>query len=88
MLEKPGGDASPWEKLGYGFCMMDDERKETCIHCREEWYSKHYKDGVCHSCGQKGLPGRSVLYQRKMLKNRAVSLIPLGVALLVWLMLG
>ena len=39
----------------------EDERKITCIHCKKIWYEMHYKDGVCHSCQQKGLPGRTQL---------------------------
>ncbi len=44
-------------------CMraMEEERQETCIHCRSVWYAIHYKDGVCHGCQQKRLPGRSEL---------------------------
>jgi len=35
------------------------DRKETCIHCGKEWYSIHYKDGVCPSCQALGKPGIS-----------------------------
>ena len=49
----------------------DDERKAKCIHCGAVWYEIHYKDGVCHSCQQKKLPGESVLIRRAIWKSRA-----------------
>ncbi len=59
----------------------EDERKETCIHCQEVWYGIHYKDGVCHSCQQKKLPGRSTgILKRGIL---AVLLLILAMILIV-----
>lgn len=48
---------------------MEEERKEACIHCGAVWYAKHYRDGVCHSCQAKGLPGRTVQKNRNVIRN-------------------
>jgi len=47
------------------FAAMEDERMECCIHCGNKWYSMHYRDGVCHSCQKKNLPGRNVMQERQ-----------------------
>ncbi len=49
---------------------IDDERQEKCIHCNKQWYSKHYRDGVCHSCQQKNLPGRTALERRENIQSK------------------
>lgn len=41
-----------------------DEEKEACIHCGKVWYAIHHKDGVCHECQKRGLPGKTVLARR------------------------
>lgn len=63
-MDKPGRNEPAIAHLAYGLCQMADERKEHCIHCGAEWYSIHYKDGVCHSCQQRCLPGRTELARR------------------------
>ena len=52
------------------FRAMEDERKETCIHCRSVWYAIHFRDGVCHGCQGKKMPGRSVLEARARATQR------------------
>lgn len=63
------GDINPREFADSMFG-PEDERKETCIHCGKEWYSIHYKDGVCHSCQQVNLPGREKL--KKIEKRKLI----------------
>jgi hypothetical protein len=58
-------DSTVGELLFKTLSAMEDERREDCIHCGENWYSIHYRDGVCHSCQQKHLPGRAELARRK-----------------------
>lgn len=58
----------------------DDERKETCIHCGKIWYAIHYKDGVCHSCQEKKLPGRTAIARKE---RRANVLIELAITAIV-----
>ena len=50
----------------------DDERKERCIHCGKVWYAQHHRDGVCHSCQQKNLPGRTALRNRVRNRTRII----------------
>ena len=58
----------------------DDEKKETCIHCGKTWYAIHYKDGVCHSCREKKLPGRTAIARKE---RRKAILIDLAVTAIV-----
>lgn len=44
-----------------------DEEKETCIHCGKTWYAIHHKDGVCHECQAKKLPGRTQMARTERL---------------------
>lgn len=81
-MEKPGPDASPWEHLAYGMCQIDDERKEACIHCGEVWYAIHHKDGVCHECQRKKLPGRGEMARREAEKRNAIIIFSATVILL------
>ncbi|MBT6691547.1 hypothetical protein HOB10_04410 [Candidatus Parcubacteria bacterium] len=61
---------------------MGQEEQEHCIHCNEKWYSIHYRDGVCHSCQQKNLPGRTELARR----SRHIRIMyGLGIAALLFL---
>ena len=46
------------------FAAMESEQQEPCIHCHKVWYSIHYRDGVCHSCQKRHLPGRVELARR------------------------
>ncbi len=55
------------------FCAMGDEEKAVCIHCGKVWYAIHHRDGVCHACQQKGLPGRAA--QQEIARRRAFRLI-------------
>ena len=50
------------------FAAMDDERQEACIHCQKVWYAIHHKDGVCHRCQKKGLPGRMLMMHRAQVR--------------------
>jgi len=63
-VDKPDQEYPTIEHFLHGLDQIARERKERCIHCNEEWYSIHYKDGVCHLCQQKGLPGRTKLTRR------------------------
>jgi hypothetical protein len=74
------GDMTPKE-FGDTFFGREDERKEQCIHCGKIWYSIHHKDGVCHSCQQKGLPGRTNINKGSRLVN------VFGVSVLIAIML-
>ncbi|MBT4849756.1 hypothetical protein HON36_02805 [Candidatus Parcubacteria bacterium] len=60
---------------------IDDERKENCIHCGNEWYAIHHKDGVCHSCQQKGLPGRTALERRENIQAKVAWAVGIGALL-------
>lgn len=60
---------------------IEDERQENCIHCNKRWYSKHYRDGVCHSCQQKGLPGRTVIENRQRRQTKIAFAIGIGAIL-------
>lgn len=51
-----------------------DEGKETCIHCGKIWYEKHYKDGVCPSCQEKQLPGRTAIARKERRTNTLIKL--------------
>jgi len=82
-MEKPEREASAIEHLAYGVCQIADERMERCIHCNEEWYSIHYVDGVCQSCRQKGLPGRTTLARQHSFRHKALFLITLAVVSVV-----
>jgi hypothetical protein len=62
-MNKPGPSDPVEQHLIYGMAQIDNERKTTCIHCGDEWYAIHYKDGVCHSCQEKGLTGKSDLLE-------------------------
>lgn len=59
----------------------EDERKARCIHCETVWYEIHYKDGVCHGCQQKKLPGRSELERR--VENKTRFIFAVGVILII-----
>lgn len=63
-MQKPNKNAPAIEHLVYGMCQIADERQESCIHCGQIWYSIHYRDGVCHACQQKQLPGRTELREQ------------------------
>lgn len=58
----------------------DDERKATCIHCGSEWYEIHFKDGVCHGCQQKKLPGREQIAKRARKQNLLLALVIMVIA--------
>lgn len=61
---------------------MEDEAMVVCIHCNEEWYKNRYVDGVCHSCKEKGLPGRAQIAAAK--RTRTYVLIAfISIAVLV-----
>ena len=62
------GNLTP-RQFGDNLFGPDDERKEICIHCGKRWYSLHYKDGVCHECRQKGLPGRTEIAKKQNVFN-------------------
>lgn len=85
-MEKPGPDDPIEAHFTYGMRQIADERKERCVHCGAEWYAIHYKDGVCHSCQQKHLPGRTVLVRREtrrlLLRRIAVIALVYGLVLL------
>jgi hypothetical protein len=71
------GNMSPKE-FGDNFFGPDDERKARCVHCGSEWYEKHYKDGLCHSCQQEDVPGlteRSKKAARKLLFWHIVKIV-------------
>lgn len=51
------------------FAAMADEQQESCIHCGAHWYSIHYRDGVCHTCQKKRLPGRSAIARRTKIRH-------------------
>ena len=68
------------------FTAMEDERKEDCIHCGANWYSIHYRDGVCHRCYEQGLPGKTALNAAKR-KRQIVFIIILGCVILSTLLL-
>ncbi len=55
--------------------MFYEERQETCIHCRKTWYATHYKDGVCHTCQKKNLPGRTEQWRRRAQREQLFLLI-------------
>lgn len=61
-----------------------DEEKETCIHCGEKWYVIHHKDGVCHECQKKNLPGRSQIAKTERRSILAIKLV----AIIIGLILG
>lgn len=69
------------------FAAMQDERMERCIHCGEEWYSIHYRDGVCHSCQKKQLSGRSVMQEKRgdLLRNIALAIVIGVVIIFMWM---
>ena len=81
-LNRPIGEESSVEELGNGFFGPEDERKEKCIHCQTEWYAKHHKDGVCNSCQEKKLPGRSALAQKRQQKNIVKLLVIIGLIII------
>lgn len=63
---------------------LADEEKETCIHCGNEWYRIHYKDGVCHSCQQVKYPpnyGRSEIRRSEQYVLKAKASIPTAIAI-------
>ena len=55
------------------FAEMERDRQEACIHCKKVWYSIHYRDGVCHSCHKKNMPGRTAI--RRAEEQKATALI-------------
>jgi hypothetical protein len=81
-MKKPAHDAPAIEQLAYGICMIQDERQEACIHCKDVWYAIHHKDGVCHKCQRLGLPGRAKIARHEHLKECALSAL-FRVAILV-----
>ena len=81
-MDKPTKDDDILTHLAYGICQIRDEKKATCIHCRSVWYEIHYRDGVCHSCQQKQLPGRTEI-ARHARRRRLTRLSWLIVALLM-----
>jgi hypothetical protein len=82
-MKKPAHDAPVIEQLAYGMCMIQDERQEACIHCKDVSYAIHHKDGVCHKCQKEGLPGRAQIARRARLKTQAIHLTGLVAALFV-----
>lgn len=46
---------------------MFGEDKEICRGCGDEWYSKWYKDGFCHTCQNDGTH-EEFLWQRHIAK--------------------
>ncbi len=86
-MNKPKKDEPPIVHLGYALCQMSDERKEVCIHCGNEWYSIHYKDGVCHSCQGKGFLGRKALAEKSSSRHLrgALLLVLLVIAFVILL---
>jgi hypothetical protein len=72
------------------FSAMEEERKETCIHCGTVWYAMHYRDGVCRDCQAKGLPGRTVQKNRNVIRNviEILGCVVLAIILFVLLVLS
>ncbi len=68
----PNGDCLG-ERIFQTLRAMGDEEQATCIHCGSIWYAVHFQDGVCHTCQQKGLPGRAA--QQEIARRRAFRLI-------------
>lgn len=57
----------------------EDEQTAICIHCRTIGYKINHKDGVCPTCQEKGLPGRTEIQKREDAKMRTI-----GITLLVF----
>ena len=64
----------------------DDERKATCIHCGAKWYEIHFKDGVCHSCQEKKLPGRKQLARTERTQRLVLTILAVA-SVIVFLLL-
>lgn len=61
----------------------DDEKKETCIHCGKTWYAIHHKDGVCPSCQEKKLPGRTAIAKKERRTNALIELALTAIVILL-----
>lgn len=73
-------DHKKWERSLVDMLSPGDEGKEACIHCGSIWYSIRYKDGVCHSCQLKKLPGRKEIARKE---RRTKVLIELALTAIV-----
>lgn len=71
------------QQFGDMFFGREDERKATCIHCGDIWYAKHYKDGVCHSCQQKKLPGETQLIKSAVTKRKIILIVILIISIVL-----
>ena len=74
-MQKPGRENPLIEHFEYAMTQIEDERKEDCIHCGERWYTKHHKDGVCHSCQSQNLPSHAELARRRRQIHRLIVII-------------
>ena len=74
-MQEPSLNAPLIDRFADALRKIEDERKERCIHCDEEWYSIHYKDGVCSACRLKGLPGRAQINRQKKNHRRTLNII-------------
>ena len=71
------------DKFLHDMAEIDRDRQEACIHCGKVWYVIHHKDGVCHECQKKGLPGRTVLARRKAIKTKVLCALPIVATTLI-----
>jgi len=71
-----------FDLIGKNIKGIEEDRKEPCIHCGDVWYSIHYKDGVCHKCQEKGLPGRTEIAKKRRSKSRRRLLITAAILIL------
>ncbi|MBI3633368.1 MAG: hypothetical protein HY226_03700 [Candidatus Vogelbacteria bacterium] len=60
------------------FDAISDEKMENCIHCNSRWYSIHFRDGVCHGCQLKSLPGRNAMLERAYYTKGLAILLTFG----------
>lgn len=62
---------------------LSDEAQARCVWCGDKWYVMHHKDGVCHSCIQKGKPTLGQIANRKLLLVGAALLVLVALAIAI-----